>query len=148
MRVEIIQHGMNMSSPISSDKELARKAFMKKVKRGVVVAVVIVIVAVVVFVLISPGELSIKFTWHDNHPQYGSPPFVHFEGTIFNSGTKNATDVKLIVRLYDSYNTLIKTETVDVGDVLANGSKDINVDIPHLGLAERCETELQWKPYG
>jgi len=138
---------LSQLASIPSDKELARKALMKKVRKGVVVAAVIVIVAVAVFVLLSPGELSIKFSWNDNHPLYGSP-YVHLVGTIFNSGTKNATDVKLIVRLYDSENTLIKTETVDIGDIPAKGSKDINVDIQHYGFAKRCETELQWKFHG
>lgn len=134
-------------------KELttSQRAMLRKVKIGIVIAVGIVLILIGVSFYINlqiKGELQfVNFNWTDHHPLFGSP-YVHVEGTIFNSGSSTAGDAQLIIRLYDSQNRLLKTETMDVGDIPAKTYRNISTDIYYSGDANRCESELQWKPYG
>lgn len=94
------------------------------------------------------GELHfVNFEWNDHHPLLGSP-YVHVEGTIFNSGERNAGDVELTIRIYNSAGTLLSTETMDAGDITSKTYKNISIDIHYSGDASRIETELQFRSYG
>jgi len=104
---------MQLPSPSAKEPSPSQKAFLKKVKIGILAAVIIAIVIVAIFFYVSlqqKGELHvIDLHWSDHHPLFGSP-YATVEGTIFNSGSRAAGDVELIIRLYDSQDRLIKTE--------------------------------------
>lgn len=126
---------------------------MSKRKVAVALVATVIIIAIIAFAYFSlkpesKGELHlVNFKWTDNHPLFGSP-YIHVEGTIFNSGERNAGEVKLVIRIYDPQNTLLKTETLDIGDIASKTYQNISVDIPYSGYAYKVEAELQWKPYG
>jgi len=139
--------------PPPSDKEpsSSQKALLKKVKIGITVAVIVVISALILFTyfgLQKRGEVyAVDFKYSDHHPLFGSPYF-HVEGSVFNSGERTAGDVELTIRLYDSHGTLLKTETMNIGDIPTKTYRNINIDIPYSGDTDRCETGLAWRPYG
>ena len=135
----------------SSNEEQTKKIFQKKVKIGIGVAAVIIISAVIIFIYAFLGNVGevylINFKWTDHHPLLGSP-YVHVEGTIFNSGSRTAGRVQLIIRIYDSSNQLLKTETMDIGDIAPKDSTSINTNIQYSGDAASAQTEVGWMPYG
>jgi len=134
-----------------TDKEKEKKLMLKKVKIGIAIAVVILILAVAVFVYFgfqNKGELNfVNFKWTDNHPLFSSP-YVHLEGTIFNSGSSTAGNVQLVIRIYNSQGTLLKTETMNIGDIEGKTYKNISIDVQYSGDADKIETELGYRPYG
>lgn len=142
---------MTQQPSTPSDEEQKQKALMKKIKIGILVAVVIVIVVVAVYVyfeLQSKGDLYfIDCDWSDHHPLFGSP-YATVEGTIFNSGSRTAGDVELIVRLYDSQDRLIHTEVIYIGSIFSKESKTFTYNIQYSGDAHGFEAAIGYKPYG
>lgn len=141
----------NLSSqpPSPSDKDLSQKTLIRKIKIGAVVGIIIVIVvvSVLVYMFMNKGDLQfVNFTWTDNHPWFSSA-YVHVTGTIFNSGSSTAGDVQLVMRIYNSQRTLLKTETSDIGDISAKEYKNISFDIQYSGDANSLEWALSYKPF-
>lgn len=62
--------------------------------------------------------------------------YVTVKGTIFNSGSNSATNVVLTVRLYDSDDTLIKTEQIAFLPILGKSYENFD-----LGYLERISGE-------
>ena len=62
--------------------------------------------------------------------------YVTVKGTIFNSGSNSATNVVLAVRLYDSDDTLIKTEQIAFLPILGKSYENFD-----LGYLERISGE-------
>lgn len=123
----------------------SHKGMSRKTKIGmVIVTILIIAIITVVFdvFFLQRGQLEvIDSTWNDNHPLFGSP-YVHLECTIFNSGSSTAGDVQLVIRIYDG-GTLLKTETMNIGNIAGKTYKNISIDIQYSGYADRLETSLQ-----
>ena len=126
-------------------------------KLSVKIVGLILVGAVILFVVagfliytafLNKGQLeTVNFTWVDNQPASGLP-YVHVEGTVFNSGSSGARDVQLITRIYDLKGTLLKTEITDLGDIAAGAYQKVSIDVQYSGKAARCEVTLAWKPFG
>jgi hypothetical protein len=111
-------------------------------------AVFITVVLLIYFAFLNEGRLeTVDFVWVDNHPASGFP-YVHLEGTVFNSGSSGAKGVQLVTTIYGSGGTLLRTNVTDLGDIPAGGQKKISLDIQYGGKADKCEVTLRWKPFG
>jgi hypothetical protein len=116
-------------------------------KQLVFVAVIIAALAVMgIYALTHPGGVSIQGSWSSN-TILGSSAF-HYEGTVFNNEKTTAKSVQLTLRIYDSSNFLIKSENVDVGDIPAQSSKSVKVDVqlPSFTGVSRVDPQLIWNP--
>lgn len=112
--------------------------------------VVLVVVAglLIYSAFFNQGQLeTVNFIWVDNHPA-SDLPYVHVEGTVFNSGSSGARNVQLITRIYDSQRTLLKTEITDLSDIAAGAYEKVSIDVQYAGKADKCEVTLAWKPFG
>jgi len=111
--------------------------------------VVLVVAGLLIYIsFLNQGRLeTVNFIWVDNHPA-SDLPYVHVEGTVFNSGSSGARNVQLITRIYDSQENLLKTEITDLGDIPAGASKKVSIDVQYAGKADKCEVALAWKPFG
>ncbi len=119
----------------------------KKVKIVIVIAAIALVAPAIILALTRPPSgLSIQASWSDN-TSLGSGT-LHYECTIINHDNKTARSVQLMITLKDQSNSVIKTETVDVGDIPALGSKDISVDISHSGFESvgKVDAWLTWAP--
>lgn len=60
----------------------------------------------------------------------GSPNF-HYEGTVTNSGTLTARNVRFTVRFYGTNHSIIGAEeSASVGDIPAGTTKNFSIDVP------------------
>ncbi len=112
-----------------------------------IAAIIIALAAMFIYVLLSPPSgVSIQGSWSDNSV-LGSGT-VHYEGTVFNHYNITVHSVRLQLLLYDSNNHMMKTETVELGDIPGQGSKSISLDIQHSGFegVGRVEDSLTWNP--
>lgn len=112
-------------------------------------AVIVGVIAIIGWVLASAylgrGELYVvDLVWNDNHPLFSSP-YAHVEGSIFNSGERTASNVVLVLRLYSSGDTLLKTESLDIGYIGAKQYRSFSIDIYYSGDAARCSWQLSYK---
>ena len=81
--------------------------------------------------------------WGDNHPS-GNSPYANYYGNIFNSGSKTAYNVVITVRIYDAFDTLLKTEEIDLGRIEGKSYQAFDVDIEYSGDADYLKTVLVW----
>jgi len=111
--------------------------------------VVLAVAGVLIYIsFLNQGRLeTVNFIWVDNHPASGLP-YVHVEGTVFNSGSSGARNVQLVTRIYDSQGMLLKTEITDLSDIAAGAYEKVSFDVQYVGTANRCEVTLAWKPFG
>jgi hypothetical protein len=111
--------------------------------------VVLVVAGLLIYIsFLNQGRLeTVNFMWVDHHPA-SDLPYVHVEGTVFNSGSSGARNVQLITRIYDSQGMLLKTEITDLGDIATGAYKKVSVDLQYAGKADKCEVALAWKPFG
>lgn len=59
---------------------------------------------------------EVNIIWDWNEPLIGDY-YVHVSGTVFNSGTYMARNVRIDVWLYDSNGVIIKSDTINLGDI-------------------------------
>lgn len=111
--------------------------------------VVLVVASLLIYsAFLNQGRLeTVNFIWVDHHPASGLP-YVHVEGTVFNSGSSGARNVQLITRIYDSQGTLLKTEITDLGDIPTGANKKVSIDVQYAGKADKCQVTVVWKPFG
>lgn len=125
-------------------------SYSVKIVGLILVGMVILVVAglLIYSAFLNQGRLeTVNFVWVDNHPASGLP-YVHVEGTVFNSGSSGARNVQLVTKIYDSQGTLLKTEITDLGDIAAGSYQKVSIDVQYVGIANRCEVTLAWKPFG
>jgi hypothetical protein len=110
--------------------------------------VVVVAVLLICSAFLNQGRLeTVNFTWVDNRHGSGLP-YVHVEGTVFNSGSSGARNVQLITRIYGSNGTLLGTKITGLGDIPAGAYEKVSFDVQYAGKADDCEVALAWKPFG
>jgi hypothetical protein len=110
--------------------------------------VFIIVGLLIYFAFLNEGRLeTVDFTWVDYHPT-SDLSYVHLDGTVLNTGSSSARQVRLVARIYDSEGTLLRTEITDLGDIPVGACKKISVDIQYAGKANKCEVDLRWKPFG
>lgn len=96
-----------------------------------------------IYLLEEPQLHRVETYWSDNHPLIGSP-YVNYYGIIFNSGSYTALNVVITVRIYDSYDTLLKTEEIHMGSIWGKDYQTFDVDIGYSGDADYITTVLDW----
>lgn len=92
----------------------------------------------------APQLHEVEVYWTDNHPLIGSP-YVNIYGSIFNSGSQTAYSVVCTVRVYDVYDTLLKTEPIHLGNIEGKSYQSFDVDIEYSGDAENVTTTLGYE---
>ena len=92
----------------------------------------------------APQLHEVEVYWTDNHPLIGSP-YVNIHGSIFNSGSQTAYSVVCTVRVYDVYDTLLKTEPIHLGNIEGKSYQSFDVDIEYSGDAEYVTTTLGYE---
>jgi uncharacterized integral membrane protein len=131
--------------------EEQKQSIRRKVRIGIgliILIAIIVLTAILILTFINRGDVQfVNFHWTDNHPWFSSA-YVHVDGTLFNSGSSTAGSVQLVTRLYDSQGTLLKTDTMNVGDIASKQYKNISTDIQYSGTASRVETAISYHPFG
>lgn len=91
----------------------------------------------------APQLHKVEVYWTDNHPWFASP-YIDYYGTIFNSGSQTAYSVVLTVRIYDAYDTLLKTEEIHLGNIYGKSYETFDVDIGYSGDADYITTTLSY----
>jgi len=75
---------------------------------------------------------EVNFNWEWNEPWIGSH-YVHVSGAVFNSGTYTARNVRINIWLYDSNLTLIRSDTINLGDISGKTYTNFAIDIYYSG---------------
>jgi len=91
----------------------------------------------------APQLHRVNVEWSDHHPLFGSP-YISISGTIFNSGTNSAYNVILTVKIYDSADTLLKSEELSFGSISGKSYKNFDTDIGYSGDAYYITTTLSY----
>lgn len=117
-----------------------------KVKIGVILAIICLAVIFVLVLTMPPSGVSIQSSWTDN-TVFGSGT-LHFEGTVVNHYNATVHSVRLQLWLYDPNNHMIKIETVELGDMIGQSSKNVSLDIQHSSFdgVGRVDKTLTWNP--
>lgn len=89
----------------------------------------------------SPQLHQVNVVWSDNHPLLGSP-YVRIQGSIFNSGTYGASDVRYTIGIYDSTGTLLKSEQITWSNIQGKSYVNFDVSIGYNGDASYITTTL------
>jgi predicted PurR-regulated permease PerM len=79
-----------------------------------------------------PQLHEVNFNWEWNEPWIGSH-YVHVSGAVFNSGTYTARNVRINVWLYDSNDVLIRSYTINLGDIIGKTYSNFATDIDYSG---------------
>ena len=90
-----------------------------------------------------PQLHTVEVYWTDKHPLTGSP-YINIYGSIFNSGSQTASSVVLTVKVYDVYDTLLKSEEIHLGTIAGRSYKSFDVDIEYSGVADHVITTLTY----
>ncbi len=108
--------------------------------------IIVALVVAGIYALSHPGGVSIQSSWSTNTILGSST--LHYEGTVFNNEKTTVKSVQLTLRIYDSNDFMIKSEDVNVGDIPAQSSKNVNVDIQLSSFTgvSRVEPQLKWNP--
>ena len=91
----------------------------------------------------APQLHRVEVYWTDNHPIIGSP-YVNIYCSIFNSGSQTAYSVVYTVRIYDAYDTLLKTEEIHLGNIAGKSYQTFDTDIEYSGDADYVTTTLTY----
>jgi len=83
----------------------------------------------------------VNVAWSDHHPWFSSP-YISISGTVFNSGSETALNVRVAVRIYDSRGTLLKTEEILLGIIEGKSYKNFDMTIGYSGDADSVTTEI------
>ena len=86
---------------------------------------------------------EVNVRWSDHHPLFGAT-YISISGTIFNSGTNSAYKVVLTVKIYDSADTLLKSEELGFGTISGKSYKNFDTTIEYSGDAEYITTTLTY----
>lgn len=84
---------------------------------------------------------EVNVGWSDHHPWFGSP-HISISGAIFNSGTNSASNVIYTIKIYDSADTLLKSEELIFGTIEGKSYKNFDTDIDYSGDADHITTTL------
>lgn len=82
----------------------------------------------------APQLHEVNFKWEFHEPWIGGY-YVHVSGAVFNSGTYTAKNVRINVWLYDSNYVLIKSYTINLGDISGKTYSNFAEDI---GYSRHC----------
>jgi hypothetical protein len=66
----------------------------------------------------------------------------HVSGAVFNSGTYTARNVRINVWLYDSNNVLIRSYTINLGDISGKTYSNFATDIDYSGHCASYSYEI------
>jgi cell division protein FtsL len=91
----------------------------------------------------APQLHEVEVYWEDYHPLFGKP-YIRIHGSIFNSGVKTAYNVICTVRIYDKYNTILKTEEIHLGNIDGKSYKTFDEIIEYYGDADHVTTSLSF----
>lgn len=94
----------------------------------IIAAVVVVTVGTVALRPMNPNSSYVNLMVNGNG--YRNAQNFHYEGTITNSGTKTASNVRINVTFYGANNMLIGNETAYVGDIPASTTKNFSIGVP------------------
>mgnify|MGYP001029507947 CR=1 FL=1 len=89
----------------------------------------------------APQLHQVNIAWSDYHPWFSSA-YISCSGTIFNSGTETSSNVKITVRIYNSAETLLKSEVILLGEIEGKSYKNFSDDIAYAGDADHITTEV------
>jgi len=92
----------------------------------------------------APQLHKVDFQWTDHQGRYPSP-YISIEGSIFNSGSEPAYNTILTVRIFDSANTLLKSEEIHLGTVAGKSYNAFDVDIQYSGRADSVTTTITYE---
>ena len=88
-----------------------------------------------------PQLHEVNFNWEWNEPWIGSH-YVHVSGAVFNSGIYTARNVRINVWLYDSNNVLIRSYTINLGDISGKTYSNFATDIDYSGHCASYSYEI------
>ena len=91
----------------------------------------------------APQLHEVNIRWSDHHPLFGAT-HISISGTIFNSGTNSAYNVVLTIKIYDSADTLLKSEELSFGTISGKSYKNFDTTIEYSGDAEYITTTLTY----
>lgn len=91
----------------------------------------------------TPQLHKVNVEWSDHHPWFASP-YISTSGCIFNSGTYSAYNVVLTVKIYDSADTLLKSEELIFGTISGKSYKNFDTTIEYSGNAYYVLTTLTY----
>jgi cell division protein FtsL len=91
----------------------------------------------------APQLHEVEVYWKDHHPLFGKP-YIEIYGSIFNSGVETAHNVICTVRIYDKYNTILKTEEIHLGNIDGKSYKTFDETIEYSGDADHVTTSLSY----
>ena len=89
-----------------------------------------------------PNLHPINFHWSDSDP-YRDP--FNLSGIIFNAGNQTATQVMMIVNVYDGYNDSRSTHEIPLEDIGGRTYITFDFDIKPYCVPRRVSTYLMWK---
>ena len=75
---------------------------------------------------------EVNFNWEWHEPWIGDH-YVHVSGVVFNSGTYTARNVRINIWLYDSNHVLIRSYTINLGDISGKTYSNFATDIGYSG---------------
>jgi hypothetical protein len=84
---------------------------------------------------------EVNFNWEWNEPWIGSH-YVHVSGAVFNSGIYTARNVRINVWLYDSNHVLIRSYTINLGDISGKTYSNFATDIGYSGHCASYSYEI------
>jgi peptidoglycan hydrolase CwlO-like protein len=82
--------------------------------------------------LSAPQLHKVNFNWEWHEPWLGRH-YVHVSGAVFNSGTYTAKNVRINVWLYDSNHVLIRSYTLNLGDINGKTYSNFATDLEYGG---------------
>ena len=89
-----------------------------------------------------PQLHKVETRWRDD--TWDVPPHINYHGSIFNSGSWAAYNVVVTVRIYDAYDTLLKTEEIDLGSINGKSYQAFDVDIDCSGDPDSVYSTLTY----
>jgi len=138
----------------------AEKKGIEKSKIGLLASIVIIVILVIsslwlytrvnilqnqVNILKAPKLHVINVRWVAHHPLFAATPsYISISGTIRNSGRNPAYNVVLTVKIYDSSDTLLKSEELSLGTISGKSYKNFHTTIEYSGYAEYITTTLTY----
>jgi uncharacterized coiled-coil protein SlyX len=79
-----------------------------------------------------PQLHNVNFEWSTYEPWVGQH-YIHVTGTVFNSGTYTASNVKIEVKIYNSNMVLIKSGTINLGSIPGKEYTNFDTTIEYDG---------------
>jgi len=93
-----------------------------------------------IYLLEEPQLHKVDTSWY----WFTSTNEVWYSGSIFNSGTYSAFNVVITVRMYDSQDTLLKSEEINLGTIFGKDYQTFDVDIYVYTKPDYITATLDW----